>query len=569
MMPKGEDRRALKRIREKLFPAKPHGLMKREGYYVQRFWVYALLTVAIWPAVLNAAGTLTIAQPVSSSVSDTFKIRVTHPATGASNKPHRGMDYAAPCGTNISASGGTLTCGTMSGYGGVGEIKHDCGITERYAHLQSCSASGGKMVTGGAAGMAGAGTSTGCHLHYEIRINGTAVDPQVAYGKNLCDPDVQQQLIADAQLKLNGLAGGGGGTLKGGSGSGTGTGINDENIDTVVYVETGAKDPITGTINTGAPYYIVRTKDGRVYTEVPPAATASDIPRLPSTKTSDFTIPRAGDGLEFSGCATDTWTAMVNQSVLETRREMVVNQTLISKPDSIMAYSCFSAFNDTVRKYGGIFSESKLWVNRSIDIEGGTVLAQIELGEYSLDGALTNVVMEPYEIWMHANYNHEFLGGKIGAAATGAETEDQSYAACGAMLQVWQLAKCMNHDAVMSPFFPRFVDLITTDPRRFPATYQCNRTGITQEMIDTAGHAQVKFSPIQSYAWLLFPYASGATVGPPACAPPIRTGLTVVRNKGEEQITGEITYEDGLCITAGCSYQNTAGTGIGQCVVKN
>ena len=42
-----------------------------------------------------------------------------------------------------------------------------------------------------------------------------------------------------------------------------------------------------------------------------------------------------------AGCANDTWTAMVNQAALQSRREDLMNKTYIVKADSVLQYSCF------------------------------------------------------------------------------------------------------------------------------------------------------------------------------------------------------------------------------------
>lgn len=168
--------------------------------------------VIVSPALLKAAGSLSFTRPVNDRITDHFKMREEHPETGQRNRPHRGTDYGTACGTRLSPpAGGQLECTTMGGYGGTANVYHECGVMERYAHLQNCDTSSGTMVTGGGRGMAGAGTSTGCHLHYEIWLDGISVDPEYAYGKNMCDPAVREDLIRDAQDKLNGLAGGGGG----------------------------------------------------------------------------------------------------------------------------------------------------------------------------------------------------------------------------------------------------------------------------------------------------------------------------------------------------------------------
>jgi len=96
---------------------------------------------------------------------------------------HNGVDYAAPTGTPIHATGeGTITfAGKQNGYGNVVFIQHRSGYSTVYAH-QSKIAPGIKkgvaVAQGQLIGYVGStGWATGPHLHYEFRIGGKPVDP--------------------------------------------------------------------------------------------------------------------------------------------------------------------------------------------------------------------------------------------------------------------------------------------------------------------------------------------------------------------------------------------------------
>ncbi len=94
---------------------------------------------------------------------------------------HAGIDFRAPTGTRIlaTAPGTVITAGKTGGYGNMVEIDHGNGITTRYAHLSTILVNvGDKISTGEAIARSGStGRSTGPHLHYEVRLNGEAVDP--------------------------------------------------------------------------------------------------------------------------------------------------------------------------------------------------------------------------------------------------------------------------------------------------------------------------------------------------------------------------------------------------------
>ncbi len=102
------------------------------------------------------------------------------PKAGASTY-HQGIDIAVPTGTSVMASnGGTVTvAGWQSGYGYVVYIQHGDGRVTRYGHLSRILVRTGQRVNQGEriALSGNTGNSTGPHLHFEIRINGSAVNP--------------------------------------------------------------------------------------------------------------------------------------------------------------------------------------------------------------------------------------------------------------------------------------------------------------------------------------------------------------------------------------------------------
>ncbi|WP_338426602.1 M23 family metallopeptidase [Sphingopyxis kveilinensis] len=95
---------------------------------------------------------------------------------------HAGVDFRGPTGTPIlaAAPGRVSFVGVKSGYGNVVEVDHGQGIMTRYAHLSGFSAKVGAQVAAGQqiAKMGSTGRSTGSHLHFEVRLNGVAVNPR-------------------------------------------------------------------------------------------------------------------------------------------------------------------------------------------------------------------------------------------------------------------------------------------------------------------------------------------------------------------------------------------------------
>jgi len=96
---------------------------------------------------------------------------------------HSGSDFAAPHGTPIysTADGVVVHAGWQSGYGRLVKIKHAFGIETRYAHMSKVRVTKGQRVSRGEriGDMGSTGRSTGTHLHYEVRVNGKAVNPMI------------------------------------------------------------------------------------------------------------------------------------------------------------------------------------------------------------------------------------------------------------------------------------------------------------------------------------------------------------------------------------------------------
>lgn len=103
------------------------------------------------------------------------------PFTGA-GAMHAGLDFPGPMGSPIlaAAPGKVVFVGQKSGYGNVVEVNHGQGILTRYAHLSGFTAHVGDTVVAGEqiAKMGSTGRSTGSHLHFEVRLNGVAVNPR-------------------------------------------------------------------------------------------------------------------------------------------------------------------------------------------------------------------------------------------------------------------------------------------------------------------------------------------------------------------------------------------------------
>ncbi len=118
--------------------------------------------------------------PSNSRISSHYGYR-THPVTGEKYKLHAGMDVPASMGTPVvaSADGTVISSGYNGGYGYAVVISHGGGLSTLYAHNSTLYVKAGESVTRGQqiALSGNTGLSTGPHVHFEVRVNGTPKDP--------------------------------------------------------------------------------------------------------------------------------------------------------------------------------------------------------------------------------------------------------------------------------------------------------------------------------------------------------------------------------------------------------
>ncbi|WP_157771330.1 M23 family metallopeptidase [Paenibacillus sonchi] len=117
-------------------------------------------------------------------ITSTFGVRI-HPITGV-KKMHNGIDIGVPTGTPVFAAreGTVIFAGAMGTAGQAVIIKHDNGLETRYYHLNRVDVLNGQVVTAReqVAESGNSGSSTGPHLHFEVRLSGTPVNPLLYFG---------------------------------------------------------------------------------------------------------------------------------------------------------------------------------------------------------------------------------------------------------------------------------------------------------------------------------------------------------------------------------------------------
>ena len=122
-------------------------------------------------------GVLLAVSPVQGRITSRFG-SVSSIRSGA----HTGTDICCPTGTPIKAvASGTVVFAERNGsYGNLIKISHGNGVETWYAHCSELYATVGQEISAGdiIAAVGSTGNSTGPHLHLEIRVNGTAINPQ-------------------------------------------------------------------------------------------------------------------------------------------------------------------------------------------------------------------------------------------------------------------------------------------------------------------------------------------------------------------------------------------------------
>ncbi len=133
------------------------------------------LTTADWLRISQAPNVW----PVEGRITGSFGERI-DPFNGE-GAFHRGVDISTSYGTPIiaPADGEIIYCAPYSGYGKLIEIDHGHGFITRYGHMSAFAVTNGQSVhRGDIIGYVGlSGRSTGPHLHYEVWVNNTPVNP--------------------------------------------------------------------------------------------------------------------------------------------------------------------------------------------------------------------------------------------------------------------------------------------------------------------------------------------------------------------------------------------------------
>ena len=144
-------------------------------------------------------------------ISSTFSKARMHPILKI-YRPHHGLDYSAPEGTPVSASGNGIIVfsGYKGQYGKLVTIKHQNGYHTYYGHLSRIPAGinvGTRVEQGQVIGYVGStGLATGPHLHYEMRINNSPINPlSIKIPKGNAVPEILMASFETFKKEMNDL----------------------------------------------------------------------------------------------------------------------------------------------------------------------------------------------------------------------------------------------------------------------------------------------------------------------------------------------------------------------------
>lgn len=298
-------------------------------------------------------------------------------------------------------------------------------------------------------------------------------------------------------------------------------------------------------------------------------------------------------------CDTQYWKQMSARAWMEAEREIMMNQNLIFKPDSVLEYTCFDQMiNLTAHSGSKIFTHT--------DYFGSPIIEDSD--SVGLPKSLDKVVYSALQNYINGNFGHDFLGGRAQKLSIGNKDleivppipERTEGYICNTMANVWQAAKCANfidnEDFEDTDGFYPFERIkghngtpdiagydTLKETRRFPKACagsvgtplgptavigSLGPAGTWTDQIALANNEtlypfqQPLAETYSNVNALTAAYGSdngeGGTV---QCGEAIATGVTVYTSTSDNE-----NWEDGVCLNSGCRYQRGGTGSIGQCV---
>ena len=276
--------------------------------------------------------------------------------------------------------------------------------------------------------------------------------------------------------------------------------------------------------------------------------------------------PKTGDSS--NTCDADFMNQIYAKAFLEAEREVVINNSLTLKPDSVLEYSCFDQDAAAFALHGGpVFSESTRWSPTTISIGSDSVTIDINMGDTRLDTSIEKLVLESLKIYVDTNFAHDFLGGAAsGDNNTISNTvEGISTLPCDFMYLLHDVSRC--DDFALNTRFMTFESYFSTptlldnDPRVLPQECPDNHK-ITQAWIDVAKNKTWTYAAFDKVDTLL---PTQRASNPCENEEPIPTGVITFYEEYDVDTAGhpitveKYSYEDKVCSNPAC-FLDTQGT---------
>ncbi len=259
-------------------------------------------------------------------------------------------------------------------------------------------------------------------------------------------------------------------------------------------------------------------------------------------------------------CDPTYFQSMEQRAWLEAEREIIQNQNLIFKPDSVLSYTCFDRYLFELADHAtNMFSETDRW--------GTDVLGSSADQDDHMNRALEILVSASLNIYLNSNFHGNgilnLLGGRSPTSRPVVDPNipDGSSYSCDVMQTVWMEAKC--YDFIVEPgdgFFTFENYASNSNKRQFPEACAAAGAGALNAMFQTAiddsglNPATPPPWPLDSTLTYLDNF-DAASCGVAAFVP-IPTGVIVRRTQQTP-----LEYFEGVCIQPGCHYVPAGGIG--------
>lgn len=295
------------------------------------------------------------------------------------------------------------------------------------------------------------------------------------------------------------------------------------------------------------------------------------------SKAFDSRVEDAVDPANTYTCDANFMNQIYAKGFLEAERDVIVGNSMIMKPDSVLEYTCFDKIaSDTALIAGPVFSETTRWQNADV----GGVSIDVFMGDDRLDTSIEQLVLEALKIYVDEQFEYDFLGGAAaGMNNTIQNTVTGGGGVCPAMFSVYYISKCDDF-ALQAPFvtFEEYFSspaLVSFDPRTLPDVCP-NPHGITAEIIEVAKNRAWNYASFDAVLDTQLNITRGVNVSN-SCenVDPIPTGVMVEFVEYGEDLAGNpivITppyqYEDKVCSNPGCYFDHNYNADPGDDLCK-